>query len=107
MSIPSAAAGLAAASGEAVAADLGGAFTIHRIAGLVAPGLIVLACAMGEGARRSGQVWEQGVYRVFLFVAVVCVVVAGFYGGLLVHGGETGWGETGGFGLTLIRLVWY
>jgi uncharacterized membrane protein len=86
LSVPSAVAGFAAAESETIPAALEGAFAIHRIAGVVVPVLAVLACALGEGARRSGQVWEQGLYRVVLLLAAAAVLVAGLYGGELVHG---------------------
>ncbi len=85
VSIPSAVAGFAAASGLSYAAGLQDAFAIHRIMGIAVPVMVVLACAMCEGARRSGQVWEQGLYRVFLALATAFVLVAGYCGGLLVH----------------------
>jgi uncharacterized membrane protein len=84
-SIPTAVAGFAAAAGEVFPAGLQSAFTIHRIAGIAVPVLIVLAYALCEGARRSGQVWEQGLYRFFLYLATAVVLVAGYFGGLLVH----------------------
>ena len=81
LSVPAAVAGLMAGESEAIPDALAGTFAVHRIAGLVAPVLIILAYALGEGARRSGQVWEQGLYRLVLLLAAVCVLIAGFYGG--------------------------
>lgn len=86
MSVPSAVAGFAAASGEAVPPALAGVFSVHRIAGVVVPGVVWLAYAVCLGARRSGQVWEQALYRVILWLAFAAVGVAAWYGGRLVHG---------------------
>ena len=36
-------------------------------------------------ARRTGQIWELMLYRVFLAAAVAAVVVAGIKGGELAH----------------------
>jgi uncharacterized membrane protein len=58
VSIPSAVAGFAAASGLSYAAGLQVVFQVHRIMGIVVPVLVVLAYALCEGARRSGQAWE-------------------------------------------------
>lgn len=110
LSVPAAAAGFAAASGETFDARLEGVFTIHRVAGTTLPFLVILAYAMGEGARRSGQVWEQMLYRLVLLVAVVCVLVAAYYGGLLEHGDlheESGIGVAGVFNLTPRGVFWY
>ena len=88
VSIPSAVAGFAAAAGQSFPSGLQVVFTIHRIAGVATPVLVVLAYALCEGARRRGQVWEQALYRVFLATATACVMVAGYFGGLLVHSPE-------------------
>jgi uncharacterized membrane protein len=86
MAAPTALAGLAAASSESIALDLGGAFAIHRALGIVVPVVLLLAAAMAEGARRSGQIWELMLYRVLLAIAVLGVCIGGFYGGELAHG---------------------
>ena len=86
MSIAAALAGIAAASGETFTPELGRAFTVHRAAGIATPVVTLLAAAMAGGARRSGQIWELMLYRVLLFIAVLGVGIAGFYGGELAHG---------------------
>lgn len=86
LSLPTFAVGFAAASGENFAPELARAFAVHRIAGITTPVLAVLAAGMGQSSRRTGQVWEQIVYRVFLVLAAVSVAVAGLNGGELVHG---------------------
>jgi uncharacterized membrane protein len=78
--------GFAAASGQVFEGDVHRAFAVHRVAGIVTPMLAFLAAGMGHSTRRSGQVWEQMTYRLFLFLAAVSVLVAGAYGGVLVHG---------------------
>lgn len=84
--LPTFAAGFAAASGENFAPELVRAFAVHRIAGITTPALAVLAAGMGHSSRRTGQVWEQMAYRVFLALAAVSVAIAGLNGGRLVHG---------------------
>jgi len=88
VSIPAAAAGFAAASGENFTGEMARAFTIHRIAGISTPVLTVLAAGLAEGSRRSGQIWELFLYRAILLLAVISVIVAGVEGGELVHGHE-------------------
>ena len=86
------------------------AWMLHRITGVGLPVLAFLVYAMSEGTRRSGQVWEQMAYRLFLLVAVAGVLVAAYSGGLLAHGSasETGRiGAAGDFGLTPYRTIWY
>lgn len=78
--------GFAAAAGRSFDPAAQHAFAIHRIAGIVAPMLAFLAAGMGHSTRRSGQVWELYLYRGFLAAAAVAVVVAGYYGGVIVHG---------------------
>jgi uncharacterized membrane protein len=85
VSIPAAVAGFAASSGRTFPPELQGAFTLHRIVGITTPVLAILTAGLCEGTRRSGQVWEQALYRVFLALAVASTVAAGFYGGLLGH----------------------
>lgn len=88
VSIPAALAGFAIASSHSFEGAAATYFSIHRIAGITTPVLAFLAWAMGEGSRRSGQVWEQWLYRVFLLVALISVIVAGLAGGELAHGIE-------------------
>jgi uncharacterized membrane protein len=108
MAVPTAAAGFAAAT--ELAPSLEGIFSVHRITGVGLPVLAFLVYAMSEGARRSGQVWEQMAYRLFLLAAVAGILVAAYSGGLLAHGAasETGRiGVAGDFGLTPYRTIWY
>ena len=86
ISIPVAIAGFALASGTTFTEEEMGTFAIHRIAGIITPVLIFLAAGMDASARRSGQVWELFLYRVFLVLAAVSVAVAGAHGGKLVWG---------------------
>jgi len=86
MGLPAALAGFAAASGVEWAPALERAFAVHRVAGIATPALAVLAAGMGESTRRSGQVWEQLLYRVFLALAALGAVAAGVAGGILAHG---------------------
>lgn len=82
------AAGFAAAWGETFGGDVAGAFATHRIAGIAVPVLAFVAAGLCEGTRRSGQVWELWLYRVFLLLAAVAVLIAGHRGGILVYGPE-------------------
>jgi uncharacterized membrane protein len=110
LSVPSAVAGFAAAAGRTLDPAVEGAFSIHRVAGTALPILVFLVYGLGEGSRRSGQVWEQILYRLLLLAAAVCVVVAAYCGGLLQHGEvheETGVGVARVFGLTPERIIWY
>lgn len=86
MSLPAFLTGFAAASGQLFDGELAGVFAVHRIVGITTPMLAFLAAGMGHSARRTGQVWEQILYRFFLVLAAASVAVAGAYGGLLVHG---------------------
>jgi uncharacterized membrane protein len=61
-------------------------FAIHRIAGIATPVLAFLCAGLGEGVRRSGQIWELMLYRVVLGMAAVSAGVAGYYGGEIVFG---------------------
>jgi uncharacterized membrane protein len=78
--------GLARADSISMAPDVAHAFAVHRIAGIAAPVLAFLAAALGDGVRRSGQVWELFLFRIVLALAAVGVIVAGFYGGEIVYG---------------------
>lgn len=86
VSVFAAAAGFALAAAMSFDPELATAFTIHRIAGVATPVIVFLAAGLGESARRTGQIWELLLYRVFLALAVVAVAVAGLNGGLLVYG---------------------
>jgi uncharacterized membrane protein len=86
MSLPAFLAGFAAAWGETFTGETAGAFAVHRVVGIVTPMLTFIAAGMGQSARRSGQLWEHLVYRVFLALAAITVALAGAYGGELVYG---------------------
>lgn len=90
-SVLTAVAGFMAASGKVYSQELQGVFNIHRVAGVATPVLVLLAAGLCEGVRRSGQVWEQMLYRVILLLAVVSVAVAGYHGGELVYGAGYFW----------------
>lgn len=106
LSVPAAVAGFAAAAD--VNPSMLRVFTIHRISGVALPVLAFLAYAMNEGARHSGQVWEQMTYRVCLLLAVVCVLLAAYCGGLLAHGQAAGHAAAAVvFDLTPRRPIWY
>jgi uncharacterized membrane protein len=85
-SLPAFLAGFAAAAGQVFEGDLARVFAVHRIVGVTTPMLAFLAAGMGHSTRRTGQVWEQILYRIFLVLAAASVAVSGAYGGLLVHG---------------------
>jgi uncharacterized membrane protein len=105
--VPTVAAGFAEAWGETFSGEAARAFSIHWVCGVVAAVLAFLAYAMGEGSRRSGQVWEQGLYRIILLLAAVAVLVTGFFGGGVAHAeGEVGSGPVG-FSLTVLAHFWY
>ena len=82
-------------------------FSVHWVLGVAVPVLAFLAHGTCEGVLRSGQVWEQIVYRVFLLLAAVGAAIAAYYGGILAHHTpETGI-ETSDFSLTIARSIWY
>jgi uncharacterized membrane protein len=86
MGVPAAIAGFALSGAVTFEGDELHAFAIHRIAGIATPVLIVLAAGMAAGSRRSGQVWELFLYRIFLVLAAASAAVAGAKGGELVWG---------------------
>ena len=86
LSIPAAVLGLMTAAGRSYGADLSTMFSYHRIAGIALPVLTFLAAGLCEGTRRSGQVWEQMLYRAILALAVLGALAAGHYGARLVYG---------------------
>lgn len=61
-------------------------FEVHRVAGIATPVLVFLCAGLGEGVRRSGQVWELILYRIVLVLAAASTAVAGYYGGEIVFG---------------------
>ena len=75
-----------AAAGEETSEELRFAFGVHRVAGLVTAGLIVLAAALAGSAKRGREPWRYGLYRLVLLLAVISVWVAGHFGATLVLG---------------------
>jgi len=86
LSIPTAVTGFLRADALTLDAARQSLFAVHRIAGIATPVLAFLAAGLAEGTRRSGQVWEQMLYRIVLLLAAVAAGVAGHYGGQLVFG---------------------
>jgi len=111
MTVPAAAAGFAAAWGETFAGEAARNFSIHWVGGVTVAVLAFLAWAMGEGSRRTGQVWEQALYRVLLFLAAAGVLITGWFGGgidLAAGGdGSAAAAAVAEFGLTILTAVWY
>jgi uncharacterized membrane protein len=106
-SVPSVAAGFAQASGETFAGPTARFFSAHWVGGVATAVLAFLAYGLGEGSRRSGQVWEQGLYRLFLLVAAVGVLVTGYFGGRVAHAAVGTQREAVDFGLTILSRFWY
>jgi uncharacterized membrane protein len=86
VSIPAAATGFLRAGTITMDAAEQHLFAIHRIFGIATPILAFLCAGLSAGLRRSGQIWEQMLYRVVLGMAAVSVAVAGYYGGEIVFG---------------------
>jgi uncharacterized membrane protein len=86
--LPALAAGFAEALGETFTGDVARAFSVHWVGGVSAAVLAILAFALGEGSRRTGQVWEQGLYRIVLLLAAAGVLITGFFGGVVGHAGS-------------------
>jgi len=86
LSLPVAVTGFLRADALTLDAAQRSLFAVHRIAGIATPVLAFLAAGLAEGTRRSGQVWEQMLYRIVLLLAAVAAGVAGHYGGQLVFG---------------------
>jgi uncharacterized membrane protein len=85
MAVPSVAAGFSEASGETFTGEVARLFSIHWVCGVTVAVVAFLAHAMCEGTRRSGQVWEQGLYRICLLLGAVGVLVTSYFGGSLDH----------------------
>jgi uncharacterized membrane protein len=66
-------------------------FAVHRVAGIATPVLVFLCAGLAEGTRRSGQIWEQMLYRVVLALAAIFAGIAGYFGGEMVFGPFPGW----------------
>ena len=86
VSIPAAATGFLRADNISMNATEQHLFAIHRIAGIATPVLAFLCAGLGEGVRRSGQIWELMLYRVVLALAAISAVIAAYYGGEIVFG---------------------
>lgn len=105
--VPAAAAGFAEASGETFAGGAARVFSVHWVCGVVTAVMAFLAYGLGEGSRRSGQVWEQALYRIFLLISAAGALATGFFGSSLGH--AEGTVETGSveLSLTIITRFWY
>lgn len=105
--VPSVAAGFAEAWGQSFTGEAARLFSVHWVCGVVAGVLAFLAYGLGEGSRRSGQVWEQLLYRIFLLLAAAAALTAGVFGGEL-DGARGGLGAADvEFGLTVLTCFWY
>lgn len=80
---PAVAAGFAEAAGRTFTGEAARVFSIHWVCGVAVAVLAFLSHALSEGTRRSGQVWEQALYRLILLTAAAGVLVTGFFGGRL------------------------
>ena len=100
--VPAVAAGFAEASAETFVGGTARLFSVHWVCGVVTAVLAFLAYGLGEGTRRSGQVWEQALYRIFLLMAAAGAMITSFFGASLAH--AEGAAETGSveFGLTVM-----
>jgi uncharacterized membrane protein len=107
MAVPAVAAGFAEAWGRTFAGEAARQFSVHWVCGVVTAGLAFLAYGTGEGSRRSGQVWEQALYRIFLLASAAGALVTGAFGGSLDDAEQAV--ETGAveFGLTVVAHFWY
>jgi hypothetical protein len=86
MSIPAAITGFVRADAMTFDATEQSRFAVHRVAGIATPVLVFLCAGLGEGVRRSGQIWELILYRVVLVLAAASAAVAGHFGGEIVFG---------------------
>ncbi len=78
--------GFAAASGRSVPHELGVAFGVHRVLGVVTAGLAVLAAGLAEGARQLEGEWRVKLYRVVLLLAMIAAAIGAHSGATLVFG---------------------
>jgi uncharacterized membrane protein len=107
MAVPSVAAGFSEAWGRTFAGEAGWVFSVHWVCGVASAGLAFLAYGLGEASRRSGQVWEQALYRAFLLLAAVAVLLTGYFGGRLDAATGERVSNMVDFGLTMIGRFWY
>jgi len=91
ISLPAAVTGFLRADAVSLDAEEQALFAVHRVAGIVTPILIFLCAGLAEGTRRSGQVWEQILYRLVLVLAAASAAIAGHYGGEIVFGAFRLW----------------
>lgn len=86
ISVPAAITGFLRAESVSFDAMQARSFSIHRVAGIATPVLVFLCAGLGEGVRRSGQIWELALYRVVMVLAALAAAVAGYFGGEIVFG---------------------
>jgi uncharacterized membrane protein len=86
LSVIAAGLGFAAAGNRTVAPELGTAFGIHRIFGIVTAGLAVLTVGLAQRARTPDGGLRLRLYRIVLLIAVIAVLIAGHAGATLVFG---------------------
>ena len=91
LSVPAAITGFLRAGSITLDADEQRMFAIHRVAGIATPVLVFLCAGLGEGVRRSGQIWELMLYRIVLVLATISTLIAGYVGGEIVFGGFSLW----------------
>jgi uncharacterized membrane protein len=91
--------GFMASSGRVFAPELKFSLDFHRISGIAAAGLAVLATALAWGSRPAGvsAAYDEGaegssvsvrrkLYRVILIFAVLAVLLAAYFGAEVTHG---------------------
>lgn len=91
LSVPAAITGFLRADSITLDAAEQRLFAIHRVVGIATPVLVFLCAGLGEGVRRSGQVWELVLYRIVLVLAAISTLIAGYVGGEIVFGGFSLW----------------
>lgn len=80
--------GYAAASGTAFPPETAPDFGSHRLLGTVGGALLLAAFGLREWSVRSPRHGVAGASRITLLLAAALIVLAGYHGGVLVHGHE-------------------